>query len=63
MKGLHKDLRKPVKLALERGWSLSQGRGHLKLCKEEKLIIISVSLSDHRAVRNILGDMKRMGAL
>jgi len=38
------------------------GGKHLKLKKGADMVVISVSLSDQRAIQNVIADLRRKGA-
>jgi len=63
---MDKRLRVAIKQARKRGWTVEKARrsAHLHLCKEGcGMIVISATTSDHRALENILSDMRRKGAI
>lgn len=50
-----------IRLRLQDGWSIDMRGRHLKLRSPKgALVIISRSPSDHRAIRNILSDLRKV---
>lgn len=54
------DVKKVLKEAIAKGWSLENGGKHFKLRHPcGALVIVSQSASDYRAALNIRGDLRR----
>lgn len=62
-RGLPRDLRDLLQKALDAGWTLVRGRRHIKAFSpdESTIVTISMSASDHRALRNVRADLRRGG--
>jgi len=60
-----RELRASVKEACRRGWICTQSKhGHIRLFKEGAgCVFISKSMSDHRAQKNVLADLRKRGAI
>ena len=64
LKGTSPDLRRVVEKAIERGYLIKSGKKHLQLIppdKTKEIITIGVSVSDHRAHKNIRSMLRRQG--
>lgn len=61
------DLKKILKLLLEQGWYIESGRQMHHKCfppnKAFRMVVISSSPSDHRALQAIKSDLRRSGAI
>ena len=56
------DVTKVLREAKRDGWQIEQGKKHLKLTKEGcRLVVCSITASDHRAAMNIQADLRRAG--
>lgn len=66
LKGTSPDLRKVIEKAIEQGYIIRKtGNKHLQLVppdKTKEIITVGVSVSDHRAHKNIRSMLRRQGA-
>lgn len=61
MKGVPKDLKKPVKIAVEHHWRLERRKKHAWLWAPDGKTTISIpsSPSDFRGIKNTLAELRR----
>lgn len=66
LKGMSPDMRKVVERAIQQGYLIKTGKKHMKLIPPDKtqdIITVGISISDHRAHKNLKARLRRQGVL
>ena len=62
----NKEINEMIAKAVEQGWEVRPGKGHVKVCPPDRTIscvTIAKTPSDHRAPKNVRSEFRKRGAV